>query len=233
MKQPIKNNSTSHLKNKPYLVQKISQALQIKYDKAFEEANYTNDNLKNDVENLINTQYANWNVKKIFEPVEKDILNIVKNKSPNVELKVKKARYIPRDYSNIDKYQEADMEEKNKNNNLDNNNNKTIKKRIYPHKLEKKDIKNKTIPNKNKTNNNNNINKNTNNKNNTINQNNKNNTINQNNNNNINIITNNPMNATTDSIDEFYKTRHDLRDAYIERIKYDNQAKYYESENKK
>jgi hypothetical protein len=174
--KPNKNNSTSHLKNKPYLVQKISQALLVKYDKAFEEANYTSDNLKNDVENLINSQYANWNVKKIFEPVEKDILNIVKNKSPNVDIKVKKARYIPRDYSNIDKYQEADLEEKNKIDNI--NNNKTLKKRIYPHKLEKKEIKNQTIPIKN--NNTKTINKNNNNNN------------NKNNNNNINSISFDP-----------------------------------------
>ena len=100
--------------SKNYLVNKITTAMKMKYDDAFNQINYSETQLRRDIQNLITTQYYSWHPKDVFLPVEKDLLSILKKRNPNVEIKVKKARYIERPTPVMDKYQEADLDEEMK-----------------------------------------------------------------------------------------------------------------------
>ena len=110
LSQSLPKNIINKAEKKSYLLHKISDALQIKYSNAFSEANYNPDELNKDIETLITTKYCNWPPRQVFNPIEKEIINKVKTKAPNVEMKVKKARFIKREIPLYDKYEEADME---------------------------------------------------------------------------------------------------------------------------
>ena len=110
LSQSLPKNNINKAEKKSYLLHKISDALQIKYSNAFSEANYNPDELNKDIETLITTKYCNWPPRQVFNPIEKEIINKVKTKAPNVEMKVKKARFIKREIPLYDKYEEADME---------------------------------------------------------------------------------------------------------------------------
>jgi hypothetical protein len=100
--------------SKNYLVNKITTAMKMKYDDAFNQINYSETQLRRDIQNLITTQYYSWHPKDVFLPVEKDLLSILKKRNPDIEIKVKKARYIERPTPVLDKYQEADLDEEMK-----------------------------------------------------------------------------------------------------------------------
>ena len=116
-----KNKSVSknnYKVNRQNLVNKISDAMSIKYSNFFTAANYDNQTLKNDVDKLINTQYYSKDPRDVFKPIESNILDIVKQKNPHLQVKVKKARKLPEIKYTKDKYQEADEAEKEKENKI-------------------------------------------------------------------------------------------------------------------
>ena len=103
---------------KKYLVKKISDALRVKYDNIFLEINYSDSDIQKDVEESMKTQYNSMNPRDILQPIEKDVINKLKEKYPNIDFKVKKARVIKKKTSIIDKYKESDNEEERKKNKL-------------------------------------------------------------------------------------------------------------------
>ena len=100
------------IKNRQSLINKISDALSLKYNNFFTAANYSLQALKEDVGNLLSTQYYDKDPRDVFKPIETNILDIVKQKNPNLQVKVKKARKLPEIKYTKDKYQEADEVEK-------------------------------------------------------------------------------------------------------------------------
>ena len=93
-------------------INKISDALSLKYNNFFTAANYDTKTLKEDIEKLLSTQYYSKDPRDVFKPIEQNILDIVKQKNPNLQVKVKKARKLPEIKYTKDKYQEADEVEK-------------------------------------------------------------------------------------------------------------------------
>ena len=78
-----KNKSTPKANvhtNRKYLVNKISDAMRIKYSNFFTAANYDEKTLKEDIDQLITTQYYSKDPKDVFKPIETNILDIVKKK---------------------------------------------------------------------------------------------------------------------------------------------------------
>ena len=86
-KVPQKNN---FLKNRQNLVNKMSDALSIKYSNFFQAANYDTQTLKDDIGKLLSTQYYSKDTRDVFKPIEQNILDIVKQKNPNLQVKIKK-----------------------------------------------------------------------------------------------------------------------------------------------
>lgn len=100
--------------NRYKLINKISDAMRLKYSNFFTIAKYDEKSLKDDINKLLTTQYYSKDPKDIFKPIESNILNIVKKKNPNLQVKIKKARKLPQIKYSKDKYQEADQLEKEK-----------------------------------------------------------------------------------------------------------------------
>ena len=96
------------------LINKISDAMRIKYSNFFTIAKYDDKSLKDDIGKLLTTQYYSKNPKDVFKPIESNILDIVKKKNPTLQIKVKKARKLPQIKYTKDKYQEADQLDKEK-----------------------------------------------------------------------------------------------------------------------
>ena len=110
-----KSLSKNNLKvNRQNLINKISDAMSIKYSNFFTAANYDNKTLKDDVAKLLTTQYYSKDPRDVFKPIESNILDIVKKKNPQLQVKIKKARKLPEIKFTKDKYQEADEIEKEK-----------------------------------------------------------------------------------------------------------------------
>ena len=86
----------------------ISNDMKMKYNNFFTAANYDTKSLKEDIGKLLNTQYYSKDPRDVFKPIEQNILDIVKQKNPNLQVKVKKARKLPEIKYTKDKYQEAD-----------------------------------------------------------------------------------------------------------------------------
>ena len=110
-----KNKSTSKnnfVQNRQILINKMSDALSMKYNNFFQAANYDTQTLKDDIGKLLSTQYYSKDPRDVFKPIEQNILEIVKQKNPNLQVKVKKARKLPEIKYTKDKYQEADEFEK-------------------------------------------------------------------------------------------------------------------------
>ena len=100
--------------NRQKLINKISDAMRIKYNNFFTIAKYDDKSLKDDISKLLTTQYYSKDPKDVFKPIESNILDIVKKKNPSLQIKIKKARKLPQIKYSKDKYQEADMLEKEK-----------------------------------------------------------------------------------------------------------------------
>ena len=100
--------------NRYKLINKISDAMRLKYSNFFTIAKYDEKSLKDDINKLLTTQYYSKDPKDIFKPIESNILDIVKKKNPNLQVKIKKARKLPQIKYSKDKYQEADQLEKEK-----------------------------------------------------------------------------------------------------------------------
>ena len=90
--KPLKLSKSYDLKK--YLVKKISDAIRVKYDNIFLEINYSDSDIQKDVEESMKTQYNSMNPRDILQPIEKDVINKLKEKYPNIDFKVKKARVI-------------------------------------------------------------------------------------------------------------------------------------------
>ena len=104
-----KSLSKNNLKdNRQNLINKISDAMNMKYSNFFTCANYDTKTLKEDIGKLLSTQYCTKDPREVFKPIESSILEIVKKKNPNLQVKVKKARKLPEIKYTQDKYQEAD-----------------------------------------------------------------------------------------------------------------------------
>ena len=104
-----KSLSKNNLKgNRQSLINKISDAMNMKYSNFFTCANYDTKTLKEDIGRLLSTQYCTKDPREVFKPIESSILDIVKKKNPNLQVKVKKARKLPEIKYSQDKYQEAD-----------------------------------------------------------------------------------------------------------------------------
>jgi hypothetical protein len=103
---------------KQYLVKKISDALRVKYDNIFLEINYSDSDIQKDVKESMKTQYNTMSPKDILQPIENDVINKLKEKYPNIDFKVKKARVVKKKQYLLDKYQESDNEEEKKQNKL-------------------------------------------------------------------------------------------------------------------
>ena len=110
-----KSLSKNNLKtNRQNLINKISDAMNMKYSNFFTCANYDTKTLKEDIGRLLSTQYCTKDPREVFKPIESSILDIVKKKNPNLQVKVKKARKLPEIKYTQDKYQEADNIEREK-----------------------------------------------------------------------------------------------------------------------
>ena len=104
-----KNKSTSknnYKINRQNLVNKISDAMNVKYRNFFAAAKYDSKTLKEDIDKLISTQYYSKDPRDVFKPIETNILNLVKQKNPHLQVKVQKARKLPEIKYTKDKYQE-------------------------------------------------------------------------------------------------------------------------------
>ena len=115
-KSAAKKNSIMDRQN---LINKISDALSMKYNNFFTAAKYDTKTLKEDIGKLLSTQYYSKDPRDVFKPIEISILDIVKQKNPQLQVKVKKARKLPEIKYSKDKYQEADefdREKEDKNN---------------------------------------------------------------------------------------------------------------------
>ena len=88
--------------------------MNMKYSNFFTCANYDTKTLKEDIGRLLSTQYCTKDPREVFKPIESSILDIVKKKNPNLQVKVKKARKLPEIKYTQDKYQEADNIEREK-----------------------------------------------------------------------------------------------------------------------
>ena len=108
MKKNKNSSKNNFVQNRQSLINKISDALSLKYSNFFTAANYDTQTLKEDIGKLLSTQYYSKDPRDVFKPIETNILDIVKQKNPNLQVKIKKARKLPEIKYTKDKYQEAD-----------------------------------------------------------------------------------------------------------------------------
>ena len=225
-KSASKNNFIHERQN---LINKMCNALSLKYNNFFQAANYDTKTLKEDIEKLLSTQYYSKDPRDVFKPIEQNILDIVKQKNPNLQVKVKKARKLPEIKYTKDKYQEADEAaggiEKEKHVEIKKNNNINQKKGVPVGKKGNNNIKakktNEKVKNENKE------------KKGEINK------VNDKQNTNkdkevmkdVNID-NMPLSESIYKIENEYGVKHTLVDNLKSRIKYDPTVKYLDEEQK-
>ena len=225
-KSASKNNFIHERQN---LINKMCNALSLKYNNFFQAANYDTKTLKEDIEKLLSTQYYSKDPRDVFKPIEQNILDIVKQKNPNLQVKVKKARKLPEIKYTKDKYQEADEAaggiEKEKHVEIKKNNNINQKKGVPVGKKGNNNIKakntNEKVKNENKE------------KKGEINKA----TDKQNNNKDKEVmkdvnIDNMPLSESIYKIENEYGVKHTLVDNLKSRIKYDPTVKYLDEEQK-
>ena len=111
MKKNKSLSKNNYPQNRQNLINKISDALSLKYNNFFTAAKYDNKALKEDVSKLLTTQYYSKDPRDVFKPIETNILDMVKQKNPQLQVKIKKARKLPEIKYTKDKYQEADEPE--------------------------------------------------------------------------------------------------------------------------
>ena len=227
MKKSKNGSKNNFVQNRQSLINKMSDALSIKYSNFFAAANYDTQTLKDDIGRLLSTQYYSKDPRDVFKPIESNILDIVKQKNPNLQVKIKKARKLPEIKYTKDKYQEADELEKGidkekekekevkkgKNTHGQNRSNTTGKKSI----INKKANGAEKIKNINKDNSNKEV----------ANANNKLKEKNQDENN-----KNKEISDSTYKIQNEYGIKHTLVDLLKSRIQYDPTTKYIDEEQK-
>ena len=210
-----KNRSTPKnyfIKNRANLINKISDAMSMKYNNFFTAANYGTKALKEDIDKLLTTQYYSKDPRDVFKPIETNILEIVKQKNPKLQVKVKKARKLPEIKYLQDKYQEANEIEKVKE-----------KTKVKEEKKEEKtNRKNSNIPKKTRTPNTQN----------TLSKRKNNNKENKNMSKGKINKENNKKEDLNNNIDGEYRLKHTLVDQLNNRIKYDPTIKILEEEKK-
>ena len=225
-KSASKNNFIHERQN---LINKMCNALSLKYNNFFQAANYDTKTLKEDIEKLLSTQYYSKDPRDVFKPIEQNILDIVKQKNPNLQVKVKKARKLPEIKYTKDKYQEADEAaggiEKEKPVEIKKNKNVNQKKGVPVGKKGNTNIKAKNINEKGK-----NENKEKKGEINKV-------TDKQNNNEDKEVmkdvnIDNMPLSESIYKIENEYGVKHTLVDNLKSRIKYDPTVKYLDEEQK-
>ena len=225
-KSASKNNFIHERQN---LINKMCNALSLKYNNFFQAANYDTKTLKEDIEKLLSTQYYSKDPRDVFKPIEQNILDIVKQKNPNLQVKVKKARKLPEIKYTKDKYQEADEAaggiEKEKQVEIKKNKNVNQKKGVPVGKKGNNNIKAKNINEKGK-----NENKEKKGEINKV-------TDKQNNNKDKEVmkdvnIDNMPLSESIYKIENEYGVKHTLVDNLKSRIKYDPTVKYLDEEQK-
>ena len=69
------------------LVKKFAEELKQKYGKILTEVEYLDSDLEKDIEDLIVTQYFSLEPEELYNPIEQDILNKIKEKNPDIEIK--------------------------------------------------------------------------------------------------------------------------------------------------
>ena len=69
------------------LVKKFAEELKQKYGKTLTEVEYLDSDLEKDIEDLIVTQYFSLEPEELYNPIEQDILNKIKEKNPDIEIK--------------------------------------------------------------------------------------------------------------------------------------------------
>ena len=225
-KSASKNNFIHERQN---LINKMCNALSLKYNNFFQAANYDTKTLKEDIEKLLSTQYYSKDPRDVFKPIEQNILDIVKQKNPNLQVKVKKARKLPEIKYTKDKYQEADEAaggiEKEKHVEIKKNNNINQKKGVPVGKKGNNNIKAKNTNEKGK-----NENKEKKGEINKVND-------KQNTNKDKEVmkdvnIDNMPLSESIYKIENEYGVKHTLLDNLKSRIKYDPTVKYLDEEQK-
>ena len=225
-KSASKNNFIHERQN---LINKMCNALSLKYNNFFQAANYDTKTLKEDIEKLLSTQYYSKDPRDVFKPIEQNILDIVKQKNPNLQVKVKKARKLPEIKYTKDKYQEADEAaggiEKEKHVEIKKNNNINQKKGVPVGKKGNNNIKAKNTNEKGK-----NENKEKKGEINKVND-------KQNTNKDKEVmkdvnIDNMPLSESIYKIENEYGVKHTLVDNLKSRIKYDPTVKYLDEEQK-
>ena len=225
-KSASKNNFIHERQN---LINKMCNALSLKYNNFFQAANYDTKTLKEDIEKLLSTQYYSKDPRDVFKPIEQNILDIVKQKNPNLQVKVKKARKLPEIKYTRDKYQEADEAaggiEKEKHVEIKKNNNINQKKGVPVGKKGNNNIKAKNTNEKGK-----NENKEKKGEINKVND-------KQNTNKDKEVmkdvnIENMPLSESIYKIENEYGVKHTLLDNLKSRIKYDPTVKYLDEEQK-
>ena len=142
---PRKNNQI----NRQNLINKISDAMSMKYNNFFTAAKYDTKTLKEDIGKLLTTQYYSKDPRDVFKPIETNILDIVKKKNPQLQVKIKKARKLPEIKYTKDKYQEADELEKEKEEKNLKNNSAVTKKAKMQNQKNNNNIKKETNKPKN------------------------------------------------------------------------------------
>jgi hypothetical protein len=72
---------------KEELIKTIKEKLNKKYGTTLKEVEYKDEDLEKDIEELIVTQYFSLEPEELYNPIEQDILNKIKEKNPDIEIK--------------------------------------------------------------------------------------------------------------------------------------------------
>ena len=94
-----------------YLINKLTDALYMKYNNIFFTIGYSKDMIKFEIDNLISEKDLILSPNELFKPIEIAILDIIRKKFPNKNLEVKKSKGS----NNINLYQNKIFKEKKDN----------------------------------------------------------------------------------------------------------------------
>ena len=72
---------------KEEIIKTIKEKLNKKYGTTLKEVEYKDEDLEKDIEELIVTQYFSLEPEELYNPIEQDILNKIKEKNPDIEIK--------------------------------------------------------------------------------------------------------------------------------------------------
>ena len=103
---------------KEELIKSISEKLKKKYGTTLKEVEYSDEDLEKDIEELIVTQYFSLEPEELFNPIEQDILNKIKEKNPEIEIKEDNISQI--DINNEEEKKESEENSKEEEEKIDN-----------------------------------------------------------------------------------------------------------------